>query len=239
MVVTLRSLAYLAASLLFILSLRGLSTQESARQGNRFGIIGMLVAVVMTAVALLLSGDGTAAASDTTVVGVLAGALGIGCLIGALLASRVAMTSMPELVAILHSFVGAAAVLVGIATYLEPSGTLAAADRSAHLGEIYVGILVGAVTFSGSVIAFGKLRGRIGSKPLLLPGRHILNIIALTVCVALGVVFLNADVAWPEPGGSLLAAGMPALLAMTGLALLLGMHLVMAIGGGDMPVVVS
>ena len=154
MVITIRSVAYLAASLLFILSLRGLSTQESARHGNRFGIIGMLVAVVMTAVALLLSGDGTAAASDTTVVGVLAGALGIGCLIGALLAMRVAMTSMPELVAILHSFVGAAAVLVGIATYLQPVG-VEAADRGAHLAEIYVGILVGAVTFSGSVIAFG------------------------------------------------------------------------------------
>src|SRR5580698_10379754 len=241
MIVTFRSLAYLAASLLFILSLRGLSTQATARQGNRFGLIGMLVAVVVTAVALLLPGDGVAAAGplDKTVVGVLGAALGLGCVIGALLASRVAMTSMPELVAILHSFVGAAAVLVGIATYLEPSGTMAAADRSAHLGEIYVGILVGAVTFSGSVIAFGKLRGRIGSKPLLLPGRHILNVIALTVCVALGVVFLNADAAWPEPGARWLTAGMPALLAMTGLALLLGMHLVMAIGGGDMPVVVS
>ena len=146
MIVTLRSLAYLAASLLFILSLRGLSTQETARQGNRFGLVGMLVAVVVTAVALLLPGDGVAASGplDKTVVGVLGAALGLGCLIGALLASRVAMTSMPELVAILHSFVGAAAVLVGIATYLEPSGNLAAADRSAHLGEIYVGVLVGA-----------------------------------------------------------------------------------------------
>src|SRR5580692_3139015 len=238
MVVTLRSLAYLAASLLFILSLRGLSTQESARQGNRFGIIGMLVAVVMTAVALLLSGDGTAAASDTTVVGVLAGALGIGCVIGAFLAMRVAMTSMPELVAILHSFVGAAAVLVGIATYLQPAG-VEAADRGAHLGEIYVGILVGAVTFSGSLIAFGKLRGKIGSKPLLLPGRHILNVIALTLCVALGVIFQRAEVAWPTPGMGLFDAGMPALLIMTGIALLLGVHMVMAIGGGDMPVVVS
>ena len=238
MVITIRSVAYLAASLLFILSLRGLSTQESARQGNRFGIIGMLVAVVMTAVALLLSGDSAAATPDTTVVGVLAGALGIGCVIGALLAMRVAMTSMPELVAILHSFVGAAAVLVGIATYLQPAG-VDAADRSAHLGEIYVGILVGAVTFSGSVIAFGKLRGKIGSKPLLLPGRHVLNVIALTLCVALGVIFQRADVAWPDPGMRLTDAGMPALLAMTGIALLLGVHMVMAIGGGDMPVVVS
>jgi NAD(P) transhydrogenase subunit beta len=200
----------------------------------------MLVAALVTAVALLVPGDGVGAvAPDTTVVGVLAAALGLGCLIGALLASRVAMTSMPELVAILHSFVGAAAVLVGIATYLQPAGTMEAADRSAHLGEIYVGILVGAITFSGSVIAFGKLRGKIGSKPLLLPGRHILNVIALTACVALGVIFLNAQVAWPGPEGSFFDAGMPALLVMTGLALLLGMHLVMAIGGGDMPVVVS
>jgi NAD(P) transhydrogenase subunit beta len=239
MVVTLRSLAYLAASLLFIMSLRGLSTQESARQGNRFGVIGMVIAVVMTAVALLIPGDGAAAAApDPTVVGVLAGALGIGCVIGALLAMRVAMTSMPELVAILHSFVGAAAVLVGIATYLQPAG-VDAADRSAHLGEIYVGVLVGAVTFSGSLIAFGKLRGKIGSKPLLLPGRHVLNALVLMLCVALGVIFQRADVAWPDPGMSLFSAGMPALLIMTGLALLLGMHLVMAIGGGDMPVVVS
>jgi H+-translocating NAD(P) transhydrogenase subunit beta len=239
MVVTLRSLAYLAASLLFIMSLRGLSTQESARQGNRFGVIGMLIAVVMTAVALLIPGDGAAAtAPDATTVGVLGGALGIGCVIGAFLAMRVAMTSMPELVAILHSFVGAAAVLVGIATYLQPAG-LESADRAAHLGEIFVGILVGAVTFSGSVIAFGKLRGKIGSKPLLLPGRHFLNIIALTLCVALGVIFQRAEVAWPEPGMRLFDAGMPALLIMTGIALLLGVHMVMAIGGGDMPVVVS
>ncbi|HVV51956.1 MAG TPA: NAD(P)(+) transhydrogenase (Re/Si-specific) subunit beta [Polyangia bacterium] len=240
-IVTVRSVAYLVASLLFILSLRGLSTQESARQGNKFGIVGMLIAVVITALALLIPGDGVAAtAPDTTVIGVLGGALGVGCLIGAFLATRVAMTSMPELVAILHSFVGAAAVLVGIATYLQPAG-VDLADRGAHLGEIYVGVLVGAVTFSGSVIAFGKLRGKIGSKPLLLPGRHLLNALILMLCVALGVVFLRADVAWPDPatGIGIFDAGMPALLIMTGLALLLGMHLVLAIGGGDMPVVVS
>jgi NAD(P) transhydrogenase subunit beta len=237
MVITIRSVAYLAASLLFILSLRGLSTQESARQGNKLGLVGMIVAVVMTALALLIPGDGAAATPDTTVIGVLAGALGVGCVIGAFLAMRVAMTSMPELVAILHSFVGAAAVLVGIATYLQ--GTGEGADRSAHLGEIYVGVLVGAVTFSGSLIAFGKLRGKIGSKPLLLPGRHLLNAFIIMLCVALGTIFMRAEVSWPEPGASLFDAGMPALLMMTGLALLLGMHLVLAIGGGDMPVVVS
>ncbi len=241
MIVTFRSLAYLAASLLFILSLRGLSTQETARRGNRFGLIGMVVAVVVTAIALLVPGEpgaATAGAPEGTVVGVLAGALGLGCVIGAFLATRGAMASKPALVAILHSFVGAAAVLVGIATYLQPAG-VDAADRAAHLGEIYVGVLVGAVTFSGSLIAFGKLRGKIGSKPLLLPGRHVLNVLILTLCVAGGVIFLNADTAWPADGAGLFDAGMPALLIMTFLALLLGIHLVMAIGGGDMPVVVS
>jgi NAD(P) transhydrogenase subunit beta len=242
MISSIRSLAYLAASLLFILSLRGLSTQESAQRGNRYGIIGMLVAVIITAAALLLPADITDMSSmphpDLTVVGVLIAALALGGWVGAALAGRVAMTSMPELVAILHSFVGAAAVLVGIATYLDPS-TAGASDRGAHLIEIYVGVLVGAITFSGSVIAFGKLRGKIGSKPLLLPGRHVLNVVALLICVALAVVFYRADVAWPDAGAGLLDAGMPALLAMTGIALLLGVHLVMAIGGGDMPVVVS
>jgi NAD(P) transhydrogenase subunit beta len=236
---TLRSLAYLAASLLFILSLRGLSSQETARPGNRFGVIGMLLAVIMTALGLLVPGDWTTVAvPDLTVTGVLAGALGVGAIVGGVLASRVAMTSMPELVAILHSFVGAAAVLVGIATYLQPAG-FDAGDRTAHLVEIYVGVFVGAVTFSGSVVAFGKLKGLIGSKPLLLPGRHVLNVIGLMLVVAMGVVFVNADVPWPDAGAGLTAAGMPALLAMTGLALLLGIHLVAAIGGGDMPVVVS
>src|SRR6188768_3873559 len=239
MITTIRSLAYLIASLLFILSLRGLSTQESAQRGNRYGVIGMLVAVVMTAAALLVPTDfATMPTPDWTVVGVLAGALGVGAVIGAFLANRVAMTSMPELVAMLHSFVGAAAVLVGISTYLQPGDTHAA-DHTAHMVEIYVGVLVGAVTFSGSIIAFGKLRAIIGSRPLLLPGRHVLNVIALTVCVALGYVFHHAEVPWPDAGAGFFDAGMPALLLMTGLALLLGIHMVMAIGGGDMPVVVS
>ena len=173
----LRGIVYLAASMLFILSLRGLSTQESARRGNAFGTIGMLHRRAG-------HGGGAAAArarrrpaaarlapSSLTALGVLGAALGIGCVVGAFLAARVAMTAMPELVAMLHSFVGAAAVLVGIATYLQPGAEMAAA-RSVHLIEIFVGVLVGAVTFSGSIVAFGKLRGIIGSKPLLLPGRH-------------------------------------------------------------------
>ena len=216
-------IAYLAAAMLFILSLRGLSTQETARRGNAFGIIGMALAVAMTCWALFSEtsiqtlGDGT---------GILAGAIAVGALVGAVVAGRVAMTSMPELVAILHSFVGAAAVLVGLASYLEPEKKT---GDVAHLVEIFAGVLIGAVTFTGSIIAFLKLRATIGSKPLLLPARHALNAIAILACVVLGVLFVRE----PDP------QGLQWLLAMTGIALLLGVHLVMAIGGGDMPVVVS
>ncbi|HEY4188486.1 MAG TPA: NAD(P)(+) transhydrogenase (Re/Si-specific) subunit beta [Polyangia bacterium] len=233
---TVRGLAYLAAGMLFILSLRGLSTQESARRGNLLGILGMGLAVLITALVFLANvtgagADGMVAAptaeSGTTTIALLVAALIGGGAIGALLASRVAMTSMPELVAVLHSFVGAAAVLVGIATYLQPGDV--EASRTIHLVEIYVGILVGAVTFSGSIVAFTKLRGIVGSRPLMLPGRHVLNLLLVLGSVALGAMFLQA------PG----AEGLPQLLGMTGIALLLGIHLVMAIGGGDMPVVVS
>jgi NAD(P) transhydrogenase subunit beta len=228
--------------MLFILSLRGLSTQESARRGNAFGTVGMLIAVLVTAVALLLPGPSATggvelASGSLTSLGVLGAALGIGCVVGGVLAARVAMTSMPELVAMLHSFVGAAAVLVGIATYLQPGAEIAAAP-TVHRIEIFVGVLVGAVTFSGSIVAFGKLRGIVGSKPLLLPGRHALNLILLLACVGLGVMFVHA----PEAvvvGGDLFDGGLAPLLVMTAIALILGVHLVMAIGGGDMPVVVS
>ena len=223
MFVSAQHIAYLAAAMLFILSLRGLSTQETARRGNAFGIIGMALAVAMTCWALFSEnsiqtlGDGT---------GILAGAIAVGALVGAFVAGRVAMTSMPELVAILHSFVGAAAVLVGLASYLEPEKKT---GDVAHLVEIFAGVLIGAVTFTGSIVAFLKLRATIGSKPLLLPGRHALNALAIIGCVILGVLFVRE----PDPGG------LQWLLAMTGIALLLGIHLVMAIGGGDMPVVVS
>jgi len=223
MFVSAQHIAYLAAAMLFILSLRGLSTQETARRGNAFGIIGMALAVAMTCWALFSEnsiqtlGDGT---------GILAGAIAVGALVGAFVAGRVAMTSMPELVAILHSFVGAAAVLVGLASYLEPEKKT---GDVAHLVEIFAGVLIGAVTFTGSIVAFLKLRATIGSKPLLLPGRHALNALAIIGCVILGVLFVRE----PDPGG------LQWLLAMTDIALLLGIHLVMAIGGGDMPVVVS
>ncbi len=217
-----QALVYLAAAMLFILSLRGLSGQESARRGNVFGIVGMGLAVVVTCYALL-SGHDIATFGESA--GILAGAIAVGAIVGAVLAARVAMTSMPELVAILHSFVGAAAVLVGVASYLEP----AAKVEVAHELEIFIGVFIGAVTFTGSVIAFFKLRGTIGSKPLLLPGRHVLNASMVIGSIVLAVLFVQEK----DP------AGLQWLLAMTGIASLLGIHLVMAIGGGDMPVVVS
>jgi NAD(P) transhydrogenase subunit beta len=178
----------------------------------------MLIAVAVTAV------------SQVQNFGVLAGGIAVGALIGAVLAARVAMTSMPELVAILHSFVGLAAVLVGVASYLastEPFPT--AAEAIIHELEVYVGVFVGAITFTGSVIACGKLRGSIGSKPLLLPGRHVINMVLLLVCVGLAVPFMSAP-----PAGDVRS-----LVIMAGVAGVIGVHLVMAIGGADMPVVVS
>ena len=152
-----------------------------------------------------------------------------GAIIGAIVASRVAMTSMPELVAILHSFVGLAAVLVGIANYLQPESGLTGAEETIHGIEIYLGVFIGAVTFTGSIVAFAKLRAIIGSKPLMLPARHLLNIGMLVGSVILGVQFMNA-------AGS---SGLQPLLIMTAIASLLGIHLVAAIGGADMPVVIS
>jgi NAD(P) transhydrogenase subunit beta len=229
----LQTLAYIAASLLFILSLRGLSTQETARRGNVFGIFGMVLAVTMTAVALLAAARGSspdvaataARAEPVSGLALLGGAVGVGAAIGAVLAARVAMTSMPELVAILHSFVGAAAVLVGVASYLEPSREAGAV----RLVEIFVGVFIGAITFTGSVVAFGKLRGTLASRPLLLPGRHVANATMVVACIGLAVAFLRFE---PPLGAA-------TLYAMTALASLLGVHLVAAIGGGDMPVVVS
>ena len=183
------ALAWLAASILFILSLRGLASQQTARQGNLLGVVGMGLAVVATLAALIMGGTATVGASGSA-LGLLGVVILIGCVVGALLASRVAMTAMPELVAVLHSFVGLAAVLVGFANYLAPipgaTGEMAELGRvvtgaapghSVHLAEIYVGVLVGAVTFTGSIVAFFKLRGSIGSRPLLLPARHALCII--------------------------------------------------------------
>ncbi|MFB2768626.1 Re/Si-specific NAD(P)(+) transhydrogenase subunit beta [Pelatocladus sp. BLCC-F211] len=210
--------AYILASALFILSLGGLSDQETARKGNIYGIIGMLIAFIATALSLNLTAYPT-----------LASVVIPGTVIGTIVASRVAMTSMPELVAILHSFVGAAAVLVGIANYLQQSLHISPVESTIHQIEIFVGVFIGAVTFTGSLIAFGKLRGIISSKPLLLPGRHFINLGIIAACVWLGVQFLATE------NGS----GLQPLLIMSAIASVLGIHLVMAIGGADMPVVIS
>lgn len=215
----LQTVAYVAASALFILSLGGLADQETARKGNVYGIIGMLVAFVATALS-----------SGVTEYGTLAAVVLPGAIIGAIVASRVAMTSMPELVAILHSFVGAAAVLVGIANYLQPEQSLTGVEVTIHQIEIFVGVFIGAVTFTGSVVAFGKLRGIISSKSLLLPARHLLNLSILVASVWLGYQFMGAETQ---------SSGLQALLIMTALASILGINLVMAIGGADMPVVIS
>jgi H+-translocating NAD(P) transhydrogenase subunit beta len=212
------TLAYIAAGLLFIFSLSGLSAQESARRGNLFGMIGMAIAVIATALGPKVSG-----------YGVLVGPIAVGAIIGALVATRVGMTAMPQLVAILHSFVGAAAVLVGFASYLDPNLHLSGTEARIHEVETFVGVFVGALTFTGSVVAFGKLQGVVRSKPLLLPGRHFLNLAIVSACIGMGSRFVGAG-----PGEAI-----EPLIGQTVLACLLGIHLVMAIGGADMPVVVS
>ncbi|MBK6614750.1 Re/Si-specific NAD(P)(+) transhydrogenase subunit beta [Ottowia sp.] len=218
---SLATVAYLGAAILFILSLGGLSSPESSRRGNLFGMVGMALAVLATVFGPRVSPSGIA----WIVV-----ALVIGGGVGLYAAKVVKMTQMPELVALMHSLVGLAACLVGFASYVDTSIQLQGAEKVIHEVEIYVGILIGAITFSGSLIAFGKLNGRIGGKPLLLPGRHWLNLAALLVVIWFGREFLNAhDV----------QSGMLPLIVMTVIALLFGVHMVMAIGGADMPVVVS
>ena len=219
--------AYLAAGVLFIRSLGGLSKQETASEGNTFGVLGMLVAIVVTSIAWVTSSDLTARMNG---LGLLIGAAVIGGVIGGGLARRVEMTGMPELVAILHSFVGLAAVLVGFSSYLRPVVVETDAIRhGVHLAEIWVGIAVGAITLTGSVIAWAKLKGSLSGKPLLLPGRHALNALVALAIIGLAVPFGRVG---PEEG--IIYLGI-----MTVLASLLGVHLVMAIGGADMPVVVS
>ena len=218
---SLTTVAYLGAAILFILSLGGLSNPETSRRGNLFGIIGMALAVLAT-----IFGPSVSAAGLPWIIG----ALVIGGSVGLYAAKVVKMTQMPELVALMHSLVGLAACLVGFASYVDTSITYEGAEKVIHEVEIYIGILIGAVTFSGSLIAFGKLSGKIGGKPLLLPARHWLNLIALLVVIWFGREFIRADS---------VADGMTPLIIMTVLALLFGMHMVMAIGGADMPVVVS
>jgi NAD(P) transhydrogenase subunit beta len=219
---SLATMAYIGATILFILSLGGLSNPETARRGNLFGMVGMTLAVLATVLGPRVSAAG---------IPWIIGALVVGGGIGLIAAKKVQMTQMPELVALMHSLVGLAACLVGFASYVDTSTVFATpAEKAIHEMEIYIGILIGAVTFSGSIIAFGKLSGRIGGKPLLLPARHWLNLAGLLVVIWFGRAFLHAHD---------IQAGMVPLLVMTVIALLFGIHMVMAIGGADMPVVVS
>jgi NAD(P) transhydrogenase subunit beta len=211
--------AYLFASILFILSLGGLSSQESAKRGVLFGIVGMIVAIIATVLGEGVSGQ----------VYIIA-AIAVASLIGLMLARKVEMTAMPQLVAILHSFVGLAAVLVGFGSYLDPhTHSLTGAAHTIHLVEVFVGIFIGAITFTGSIIAWGKLDGKVPSKPWSFKGLQTMNLVLLIICTILGVLYCKAD------GTS----GMLYLGIMTAIASFIGVVLVMAIGGGDMPVVVS
>ena len=212
-------MAYLVSGIFFVLSLGGLSKQETARRGNWYGIAGMIIAILAT----FLSGE---VENFKLLIPLMLG----GAVIGAVLAKRVEMTSMPELVAILHSFVGLAAVLVGMASFLDPShDLLEGANRFIHDIEILLGVFIGGVTFTGSVIAFGKLRGSLSGKPILLPARHLINLAMVGVSIWLGSEFINQghDEAWIT------------LLIVTAISFVLGVHLIVAIGGADMPVVVS
>ena len=221
---SLATAAYIGATILFILSLGGLSHPETSRRGNVYGIIGMAIAVFATVFGPHVTSGGLAW---------IAASMAIGATIGLWAARTVKMTQMPELVAIMHSLVGLAAVLVGFANYIDPAAgaQFSGAERTIHEVEVYLGILIGAVTFSGSVIAFGKLAGKISGKPVILPGRQFLNLAALLVVGWFGYAFLNAAEGTNQ--------GMIALYVMTGISMLFGIHMVMAIGGADMPVVVS
>ncbi|HET9822869.1 MAG TPA: Re/Si-specific NAD(P)(+) transhydrogenase subunit beta [Burkholderiaceae bacterium] len=218
---SLATVSYIGATILFILSLGGLSNPETARRGNVFGIIGMTIAVLATVLGPRVTPGGYAW---------IVGALVVGGSIGLFAAKKVQMTQMPELVALMHSLVGLAACLVGFASYIDTSVQFSGAEKVIHEIEIYIGIGIGAVTFSGSVIAFGKLSGKIGGKPLLLPARHWINLAGLLVVIWYGRAFLDAHD---------IQAGMVPLMVMTAVALAFGVHMVMAIGGADMPVVVS
>ena len=217
----LATVSYIGATILFILSLGGLSHPETSRRGNLYGMIGMGIAVLATIFGPRVTSEGYAW---------IIAALVVGGSIGLYAAKKVKMTEMPELVALMHSFVGLAACLVGFASYIDPSIHLEGAEEIIHQVEIYIGIFIGAITFSGSLIAFGKLNGKIGGKPLLLPGRHLINLIGLLLVIWFGRAFVNA----PD-----VASGMTPLIIMTVIAVLFGIHMVMAIGGADMPVVVS
>jgi NAD(P) transhydrogenase subunit beta len=220
---TLSTVSYLGAIILFVLSLGGLSNPETSRRGNLYGMIGMTIAVLATVL-----GPRVTTAGYPWIVGALA----LGAAIGLYAARVVKMTQMPELVALMHSLVGLAAVLIGYANYIDPAATahFQGAEKTIHELEIYIGVLIGAVTFSGSLIAFGKLSAKITGRPVLIPARHWINLAGLLVVIYCGGWFINTQS---------VAEGMTPLVIMTLIALLFGVHMVMAIGGADMPVVVS
>ncbi len=209
---------YIAATVLFILTLGGLSNQESSRAGNLYGMLGMSIAIIATLL-------GPYVTENYILIFIL---MVFGASIGLYLAKKVQMTQMPELVAILHSLVGLAAVLVGYVNFFDDTNILSGVEKTIHQVEIYIGIFIGAVTFSGSIIAFGKLSGYMSGNPLLLPARHWLNLLGVLIIIYFGYLF-SVDT----------ESALNSLMIMTLLALLFGIHLVIAIGGADMPVVVS
>ncbi len=231
---TLTTVSYIGAIILFVLSLGGLSNPETSRRGNWFGIIGMTIAVLATIFgSRLVEIPGGHEEWKLVMPGGLVfiiAAMAVGGTVGIIAARVVKMTQMPELVAIMHSLVGLAACTIGYASFIDTSIQFVGAEHVIHVTEIYIGVLIGAVTFSGSVIAFGKLSGKIGGKPMLLPGRHFINLTGLVLVLYFGYAFVTAD--------SIQTATLP-LIIMTVSALLFGIHMVMAIGGADMPVVVS
>ena len=220
---TLVTVSYVGATILFILSLGGLSHPETSRRGNIYGIIGMIIAVLAT----IAGPNVTTSGYPWIIVAMLVGAT-----VGLYAARVVKMTQMPELVALMHSLVGLAAVLVGFANYIDPaaSAQFSGAEKTIHELEIYIGVLIGAVTFSGSLIAFGKLSAKISGRPVLIPGRHWINLAGLLIVIWFGAEFVDAHS---------ISGGMFPLVVMTAIALAFGVHMVMAIGGADMPVVVS
>jgi len=220
---SLSTVSYIGATILFILCLGGLSNQETSRRGNLYGMVGMAIAVVATIFGVQVTPAG---------LPYIIGAMAVGATVGLYAARVVQMTQMPELVALMHSLVGLAAMLVGYANFIDPavSVSLTPAENAIHEIEMYLGVLIGAVTFAGSVIAFGKLSGKITGKPVLLPGRHLLNLAGLLLVIYFGYAFVSAHG---------VADAMTPMIVMTVVALLFGVHMVMAIGGADMPVVVS
>ena len=219
MISGIQTAAYVFASILFILSLGGLSSIESSKRGVLYGIFGMLVAIAATVFGKDVEGH------IYIILAIVSASF-----IGILLAQRVKMESMPQLVALLHSFVGLAAVLVGIGSFLDVGvKEITNTEKTIHLTEVFIGVFIGAITFSGSIVAWGKLEGKISSKSLIFKGRHLLNIFLVLVCIVLGVFFVIS-------GNDF---GLNYLIAMTFIAGVIGYFLVMAIGGADMPVVVS